>query len=76
MNVPTLLRHVFLVVSFQWNVEKLIYLKSVRSAPSTSSCILCAASCRVDARLHTCWYAGYAERSTVPDVREYIHCLQ
>ena len=30
MSIPTLLRHVLLVISFNWNVQKLIYLKSVR----------------------------------------------
>ena len=30
MSIPSLLQHVLLVISFNWNVHKLIYLKSVR----------------------------------------------
>ncbi len=33
MNVPRLLQHVLLVISFRWDVKKLIHLKSVRSRP-------------------------------------------
>ena len=33
MNVPRLLQHVLLVISFRWDVQKLIYLKSVRLNP-------------------------------------------
>ena len=30
MTIPILLRHVLLVISFRWNVQKLVFLKMVR----------------------------------------------